>query len=170
MHILHPSAWTVSVYSNSIGIHLINFLLSPPGLLLTPGVVHCKRRKLKFCDVWTGAWTTFAKAEDSGDIYTWGLNNYYQIGQLIKEPLTLFLRSLILQFSLLFCERYSDGMDIASGFDDMVNRFVPDKCPAFKSDLDWKELSGGQHHTLALDKNGWLTGAYSHLLMPCDSL
>jgi hypothetical protein len=36
----------------------------------------------------------------------------------------------------------------------MVNRYVPDKCKSFQKDLDWKDISGGQHHTLALDKDG----------------
>ncbi|ELT90046.1 hypothetical protein CAPTEDRAFT_159495 [Capitella teleta] len=87
-------------------------------LLLTPAAVHCKLRKAKFTDVWTGGWTSFAKT-DTGDIYSWGLNNYFQIG-----------------------------------FDDMVNRYVPDRCKSFKTDLDWKDISGGQHHTIALDANG----------------
>ena len=43
-----------------------------------------KTRKLaKFCDVWTGQYMTFAKEKDTGEIYAWGLNNYYQLGQLL---------------------------------------------------------------------------------------
>jgi len=50
-------------------------------MLLQPKVVHCKARSVKFCDIWTGQYCTFAKAKDTGDIYAWGLNNYYQLGK-----------------------------------------------------------------------------------------
>uniref|UniRef100_A0A0B6Z548 RCC1-like domain-containing protein n=1 Tax=Arion vulgaris TaxID=1028688 RepID=A0A0B6Z548_9EUPU len=53
-------------------------------LILTPGRVKVKRyksRKLaQFSDVWTGQYMTFAKDKDNGDIYAWGLNNYFQLG------------------------------------------------------------------------------------------
>ncbi|XP_055956186.1 regulator of chromosome condensation [Patella vulgata] len=52
--------------------------------LLKPGIVRCKRyksRKLaKFSDVWTGQYATFVEEKETGDIYGWGLNNYYQLG------------------------------------------------------------------------------------------
>lgn len=88
------------------------------GLLLTPAPVHCRQRRLRFTDVWTGQYHTFAKGS-TGDVYAWGLDNYFQLG-----------------------------------FDDMVNRFVPDKVKSFAKDKDWKQIAGGQHHTIALDKNG----------------
>lgn len=88
-------------------------------LLLSPGPVHCKRRRTRFSDVWTGQYATYAKARDSGDIYSWGLNNYYQLG-----------------------------------FADMENRFMPERSPSFSIDKDWQAMSGGQHHALALDKQG----------------
>ena len=53
-----------------------------PALLLTPGVVHCRKRSVRFSDVWTGQYMTYAKARETGDVYTWGLNNYYQLGRL----------------------------------------------------------------------------------------
>ena len=43
---------------------------------------------------------------------------------------------------------------LCSGFVDMLNRFVPSICDSFSSLLNWKIISGGQHHALALDKNG----------------
>ncbi|KAH9523591.1 Regulator of chromosome condensation [Bulinus truncatus] len=53
-------------------------------MILSPGRVRVKRfktRKLaQFSDVWAGTYTTFAKDKDTGDIYAWGLNNYYQLG------------------------------------------------------------------------------------------
>ena len=52
-------------------------------LLLQPGLVHFRRRKLRFSDVWTGQYITFAQARESGDIYAWGLNNYFQLGKYI---------------------------------------------------------------------------------------
>lgn len=88
-------------------------------LLLTPGLVHCRRRHEKFCDIWTGQYVTYAKAKDTGKVYAWGLNNYFQLG-----------------------------------FSDMKNRFVPEQSLAFDAAKDWQVIDGGQHHTLALDKDG----------------
>ena len=36
---------------------------------------------MKFVDVWTGQYTTYAKAQ-SGEIFAWGLNNYFQLGMI----------------------------------------------------------------------------------------
>ena len=46
---------------------------------LTPARVTCRKRSAQFVDVWTGTYTTYAK-EESGKVYAWGLNNYYQLG------------------------------------------------------------------------------------------
>ena len=35
---------------------------------------------MKFSDVWTGTYVTFVKEKEKGEIYAWGLNNYYQLG------------------------------------------------------------------------------------------
>lgn len=52
------------------------------GPLLTPGLVEFKvSKKLEFADVWAGTYCTFAKEYHKGDIYVFGLNNYYQIGK-----------------------------------------------------------------------------------------
>ena len=60
-----------------------------PDTILNAGLVRCKkyktRKMAKFSDVWTGQYMTFAKEKETGDIYAWGLNNYYQLGQLFKE-------------------------------------------------------------------------------------
>ncbi|XP_013410879.1 regulator of chromosome condensation [Lingula anatina] len=52
--------------------------------ILSPGVVHCKRirgqGKVVFSDIWAGTYVTFAQIKQSGEIYGWGLNNYYQLG------------------------------------------------------------------------------------------
>ncbi|KAK2168914.1 hypothetical protein LSH36_13g10022 [Paralvinella palmiformis] len=86
--------------------------------LLTPMRIYCRKRNLRFSDVWTGQYHTFARSTN-GNIYAWGLNNYYQLG-----------------------------------FSDMLNRFMPEISSSFDSNKGWKEISGGQHHTLALDKDG----------------
>lgn len=53
------------------------------GPLLTPGLVEFKvTKKLEFDDIWAGTYCTFAKEYQKGDIYVFGLNNYYQIGKL----------------------------------------------------------------------------------------
>ncbi|XP_059172276.1 regulator of chromosome condensation-like [Physella acuta] len=92
-------------------------------MILSPGRVKVKRFKTRkmaqFCDVWAGAYTTFAKEKETGDIYAWGLNNYYQLG-----------------------------------FNDMVNRFIPERVTSFSEKGSWSMLSGGQHHTVALDSKG----------------
>lgn len=42
-----------------------------------------KRRKaVVFDEVWAGGMTTFVRAEATGDIYGFGLNNYNQLGEL----------------------------------------------------------------------------------------
>ncbi|ESO92365.1 hypothetical protein LOTGIDRAFT_178675 [Lottia gigantea] len=92
--------------------------------LLNPRVVRCKkyrtRRLAKFSDVWTGQYVTFAEEEETGEIYGWGLNNYYQLG-----------------------------------FEDMENKFHPQRIKSFcREEGKWTMISGGQHHTIALDSNG----------------
>lgn len=92
-------------------------------LILTPRPVRVTSRKVRFDNIWTGSYVTYAKAKSTGDIYAWGLNNYFQLG-----------------------------------FADMVNRFVPDLVKSFPKEKDWQEISGGQHHAIALAKDG---GVYS---------
>lgn len=51
-------------------------------LLLTPEVVRCKlsrKSQPKFTDIWAGQYTSFAQ-DSNGNIYAWGLNNYFQLG------------------------------------------------------------------------------------------
>jgi regulator of chromosome condensation len=40
------------------------------------------------------------------------------------------------------------------GFNDMKNRYVPEKVKSFNSDKGWVDIAGGQHHAIALDKDG----------------
>ncbi|KAK7501483.1 hypothetical protein BaRGS_00007287, partial [Batillaria attramentaria] len=41
------------------------------------------------------------------------------------------------------------------GFGDMVNRFLPERVQSFCVEgRQWQQISGGQHHTVALDSNG----------------
>lgn len=88
------------------------------GFVLSPRQVHTKKRTTKFHNVWTGSYVTYALTT-TGEVYSWGLNNYYQLG-----------------------------------FDDMKNRYVPEWAKSFSKNIQWSELAGGQHHTLALDSNG----------------
>ncbi|XP_076086369.1 regulator of chromosome condensation-like [Mytilus galloprovincialis] len=52
--------------------------------ILKMGPVRCRkhssRKHATFSDIWAGQYVTFAKEKESGDIYSWGLNNYFQIG------------------------------------------------------------------------------------------
>ena len=47
-------------------------------------MVHFRKRKSVFSDIWAGAFVTYAKEKNTGEIYSWGLNNYYQLGKLSK--------------------------------------------------------------------------------------
>lgn len=59
------------------------------GTLLSPGLIECKIKQ--FSDIWAGTYCTFAKEFPTGNIYAFGLNNYYQIGKERRK-----------------CSRYSD--------------------------------------------------------------
>lgn len=71
------------------------------GLLLTPGIVEFKiSKKLQFDDIWAGHFCTFAKENQKGDIYVFGLNNFHQIGKIhIFKDHILF--NLIYSFHIL---------------------------------------------------------------------
>lgn len=86
--------------------------------ILKPDAVRFRQKKSVFSEVWTGQYITFAKEKNSGEVYGWGLNNYFQIG-----------------------------------FNDMTSRFVPEKIKSFNGQ-SWISVAGGQHHTVALDKDG----------------
>ncbi|XP_067929911.1 regulator of chromosome condensation-like [Watersipora subatra] len=75
-------------------------------------------RKPKFDDIWAGTYVSFAKSTN-GDIYAWGLNNYYQLGT-----------------------------------GDMENKYVPTLVSELPADKKWQCIAGGQHHTIALSKDG----------------
>lgn len=49
---------------------------------------------------------------------------------------------------------------IVSGFDDMENRYLPERVASFCMGTDWKSIMAGQHHTVALDTEG--EGSYHH--------
>lgn len=52
--------------------------------LLAPGEIKMKVTfRLKFVDIWTGSYNTFAK-DSEGNIHVFGLNNYKQMGKLFK--------------------------------------------------------------------------------------
>lgn len=86
--------------------------------LLTPAKVYFKKRHTKYSDIWTGQYVTYCEVKGTGEIFAWGLNNYYQLG-----------------------------------FADMKNRFVPQLVKSFNKKT-WKEIVGGQHHTVMLDTEG----------------
>ncbi|XP_013792620.2 regulator of chromosome condensation-like, partial [Limulus polyphemus] len=54
------------------------------GYMLNPAQVKVSKRQgrgyVDFDDVWTGSYVTFCREKDSGDIYGFGLNNFYQLG------------------------------------------------------------------------------------------
>ena len=54
------------------------------GELQIPSIVRCLRHKTRrrafFSDIWAGQYATYAQEKETGDMYAWGLNNYYQLG------------------------------------------------------------------------------------------
>ncbi|KAK9510044.1 hypothetical protein O3M35_004917 [Rhynocoris fuscipes] len=85
--------------------------------LLAPAAIRTKVTfKLKFVDVWTGSYNTFAK-DSNGDIHVFGLNNYKQMGAKANV------------------------------------HFYPTSAKCFEGKT-WVKISGGEHHTMALDDNG----------------
>ncbi|XP_077502833.1 regulator of chromosome condensation-like [Amblyomma americanum] len=91
--------------------------------LLEPGTVRLQRPKgcksSAFDRIWTGAYTTYARLQETGAIYGFGLNNYHQLGPS-KGDAILHMPELL------------------------------DSCAGRR----WKAVSGGQHHTLRLSKEG----------------
>lgn len=58
--------------------------------MLNPAPVKVSKRQgcgyVGFDNVWTGSYVTFCREKDSGDIYGFGLNNFYQLGFDDSEP------------------------------------------------------------------------------------
>ncbi|XP_076245491.1 regulator of chromosome condensation 1 isoform X2 [Calliopsis andreniformis] len=93
------------------------------GPLLSPGLVEFKiTKKLEFSDIWAGTYCTFAKEYHTGDIYVFGLNNYYQIG--LKEPKTHFHPQLSKTFSGKVWKHISSGQHHTIAIDDSGQVFV----------------------------------------------
>ncbi|XP_078048631.1 regulator of chromosome condensation 1 [Augochlora pura] len=91
--------------------------------LLAPDLVkfHIKK-KLEFSDIWAGTYCTFARENNSGDIYVFGLNNYYQIG--LKNPTTHFLPQVAKTFSGRTWRHISSGQHHTIALDDSGQVFV----------------------------------------------
>lgn len=93
------------------------------GPLLTPGIVEFKiTKKLVFDDIWAGTYCTFLREFSKGDIYTFGLNNYFQIG--LDEPTTHFHPRVPKTFSGKVWRHISSGQHHTIALDDMGQIFV----------------------------------------------
>ena len=93
------------------------------GPLLTPALVEFKvTKKLEFADIWAGTYCTFAKEYQKGDIYVFGLNNYYQIG--LKDPVTHFHPQISKTFSGKVWKHISSGQHHTIALDDSGQVFV----------------------------------------------
>lgn len=90
--------------------------------LLEPAAVPVKgrpsSRTVLIQDVWTSNYSTFLKAQESGHIYAFGLNNYNQLG-----------------------------------YENERVAYAPKQVASYNSQT-WKEIAGGQHHTISLDSEG----------------
>ena len=54
-----------------------------------------------------------------------------------------------------FCDQNRIVCLCGKGFGDMENRFIPERAQSFAvHGREWQVLSGGQHHTVALDTKG----------------
>ncbi|XP_022092763.1 regulator of chromosome condensation-like [Acanthaster planci] len=72
------------------------------GILHEPTLVHCRRirghGKVLFDDIWCTAYGTFASMKGGG-IYSWGLNNYHQLG--FEDTKSWFMPEQVKAFSHL---------------------------------------------------------------------
>ena len=79
------------VFSNRGGRKGKSYLLTPQPVALGQG-----KKRIVIDSVWTGSYATFARAKETGFIYVFGLNNYNQLGEILK--MNLFICSLFLIF------------------------------------------------------------------------
>ena len=56
-----------------------NTVESVAGNLLNPGIINVHAAK-RFDNIWTGSYNSFAREHFSGKIFSFGLNNYNQLG------------------------------------------------------------------------------------------
>lgn len=99
------------------------FVLSEKEKFLRPQAVTFDAN-LQFNRIWASNFATFARTTD-GKIYSWGLNNYHQLG---------------------FPTRSVEGKLI-------LTEFRPTEVPELSA-KNIVSICGGTHHTLALDTNG----------------
>ncbi|XP_055953741.1 regulator of chromosome condensation-like isoform X2 [Argiope bruennichi] len=92
-------------------------LLEPAAVPVT-GHPNSKTRTVLIEDIWACSYSTFLKAQETGHVYAFGLNNYNQLGYE-NERVT----------------------------------YSPKRVTSFDSKT-WKQITGGQHHTLSLDSDG----------------
>ena len=110
-------------------------------LLLEPQVIRFLKLKNspkpKFSDVFCGSYHTFALTEDEA-IYTWGLNNYGQLGDKTTQ-------------NRVSSQRDSQKKWIKDDITDSIKENRKDKVSSAKGyhNLD---ISGGQHHTVLCNK------------------
>lgn len=108
---------------------------------MNPGLINF-HSKTKFDNIWTGNYNSFAKDHYSGEIFSFGLNNYKQLGELC---LYIFSSTYFTNISRKY---------FLSGLSELEVYTWPVITPTFSLDRNWKSICGGQHHTLALDIAG----------------
>jgi regulator of chromosome condensation len=111
--------------------------------LLIPKEIQNNMRK-KFRDIWTGSFSTYCRTERNNEIWVFGLNNYHQLGK------KFFVYYIMLKFHFMFPFKML-------GFEcpDLTKPVVGE--PTKSTGLlghHWVQISGGQHHTVALDEDG----------------
>ncbi|XP_054006071.1 regulator of chromosome condensation isoform X1 [Hylaeus anthracinus] len=93
------------------------------GPMLSPDLVQFKiTQKLGFDDIWAGTYCTFAKENHTGNIYVFGLNNYYQIG--LEDPVTQFYPQISKSFSGKIWRHIGSGQHHTIALDDSGKVFV----------------------------------------------
>ncbi|GBM50060.1 Regulator of chromosome condensation [Araneus ventricosus] len=93
--------------------------LLEPAAVPVKGHPSSRTRAVLIEDIWTSNYSTFLKAQETGLIYAFGLNNYNQLG-----------------------------------YENERVAFAPKQVASFNNSQTWKEIAGGQHHTLSLDSDG----------------
>ncbi|XP_060077678.1 regulator of chromosome condensation-like [Ylistrum balloti] len=145
------------------------------GFILTPAKVKCRRRKTFFSDVWAGQFATYAQEADTGEVFSWGLNNYFQLG--FSDMKNRFVPERVGSFSVKKWLKLDGGqhhtvaMDtngkvytigrseygrLGLGEDVTTEKSEPTLVPGIPEDCT--DIAAGQSVSLALTKSGTVYG------------